>query len=134
MAVRVHCPSSDVRNCLFRVVRVQGLVLGVDRAAQCHDRELRRCSTKTSTMATETTEELKLSLPVTLGKVNAVVAKRDEWTANELNERTVQFGPVAFTYRDIISFSEVSDRCSIHDCFSQLHFHLRRACSCETQI
>ena len=52
-------------------------------------------------------EELKKSLPVTVGKVNAVVAKREEWSESDLNERTVVFGPVAFTYRDIISFSEV---------------------------
>jgi hypothetical protein len=58
-------------------------------------------------------EELRLALPVTLGKVNAVVAKKDEWTAAELNERTVQFGPVAFTYRDIVSFSEVRDGLTI---------------------
>lgn len=52
-------------------------------------------------------EELKRSLPVTVGKVNAIVAKRDEWTETELNERKVAFGPVSFSYRDIISFSEV---------------------------
>jgi hypothetical protein len=51
--------------------------------------------------------EVKRSLPVTVGKVQAIVAKRDEWTETDLNERRVVFGPVAFTYRDIISFSEV---------------------------
>lgn len=56
------------------------------------------------------TEELKKSLPITVGKVNAVVSKREEWSESDLNERTVQFGPVAFTYRDIISFSEVQHK------------------------
>lgn len=53
------------------------------------------------------TEELKKSLPVTVGKVHAIVAKRDEWSDSDLNERSVAFGQVVFTYRDIISFSEV---------------------------
>lgn len=53
------------------------------------------------------TEELKRSLPVTVGKVNAIVAKRDEWSQSDLNERSLHFGQVAFSYRDIISFSEV---------------------------
>jgi hypothetical protein len=64
-------------------------------------------------LITMDTEELKKSLPVTVGKVNSIVAKKDDWSEADLNERTVAFGQVAFTYRDIISFSEASSPSSV---------------------
>jgi hypothetical protein len=35
-------------------------------------------------------DEIRKSLPVVTGKVNAVIARKDTFTLSELNERTVQ--------------------------------------------
>eukprot|EP00892_Ulva_mutabilis_P010757 jgi/Ulvmu1/8053/UM004_0290.1 len=52
-------------------------------------------------------EFARKSLPVVTGKVNAIVAKRNEWSQADLQQRFVQFGSVNFSYKDIISFSEI---------------------------
>lgn len=51
-------------------------------------------------------------LPVLAGKVKAVLAKRDNLSEADLSQRFVQFGPVSFSYKDIIAFSEVCASCT----------------------
>lgn len=64
-------------------------------------------SAASQTIKPEERAQLAKHLPMLAGRVKAVLAKKDTMPEAELVQRTVQFGPVSFTYKDIVAFAEV---------------------------